>query len=124
MKSVLITGLLAACLLSNTAMAEQRPDHYAGKASTTLDEALINLAESNTLIGALIADGTMSPGEHAELHRLTYTAENALAQLTEELEALKASLETVHLASERMEGETVLTQTPKYLDQSRALFGH
>ena len=123
MKSLSIIGVLAVWLLSTTAMAEQRPEHYAGKASTTLYEAFANLAESNASMAALIADGDMSPAEHAELHRLTYTTENALEKLAEELDALKASLETVHLASERMEGETVLNQTPKYLDQSRKLFG-
>ena len=119
--------LWAACALfpavGHGANAEVRPEHFEGKAATTLEAALANLAESNALIAELVADGGMSPAEHAELHRLTYTAENALAKLSEELESLQASLEAIHLASERIDSETVLEQTPAYLDQSRRLFG-
>ncbi len=118
---------LAACALTlclgNAAIAEERPAHYTGKAAKTLEEALTNLAESNALIAGLVADGDLSPAEHAELHRLTYTAENALAKLGDELEDLQAMLEAIHLASERTDSDTVLEQTPGYLDQSRNLFG-
>ena len=123
MKTQIFTGALALVLFGNTAVADERPDHYEGKPSDTLEEALANLEETNALIAELLADETMTPEEHARLHQLTYTAENALAKISEEIEAVKASLEEVHLASERVDSETVLDQAPTYLDQSQSLFG-
>jgi len=118
-----LAGLMLACLSVNTVLAEQRPDHYEGKTADTIDAALTNLAETNALIADLVADGDVDAAEHTELHRLTYTTENALLKISEELEALKASLELVHKASEGFDSDTVLTQVPDYLRQSQRLFG-
>lgn len=123
MKVVVPIVIILMTALANPLSAEERPEHFEGKPAETLEAALDNLAEVNGQIGGLVADGNIAPQEHARLHQLTYTAENALAKITEELESLKATLERIHKASEDFDTATVLDQTPAYLGKSQALFG-
>jgi hypothetical protein len=120
-RATLLSAALIVC--ASGTLAEQRPEHYKGKEAATLDSAYENLADTNARIAELVADGNMKPEEQAELHRLTYTAENALAKVTKELEDLKELLEIIHLASEEYDDSTVLQKTPLYLEKSGDLFG-
>ncbi len=110
-------------ILAGSVYAEDRPDHYEGKTAHSLDAAFENLAETNILIAKLIADGEMESEELAELHELTYTAENSLEKVTEELEALKEVLEEIHLSSEDFDSDKVMERTPVYLSGSQKLLG-
>ena len=110
-------------IFAGSVSADQRPQHYEGKAADTLAVAFENLAETNTRIAQLVADGDMQPEELSELHQLTYTAENSLGKITEELEALKEVLEVIHLSSEDFDSATVLKQAPVYLNASQELLG-
>ncbi len=122
-RKAILAAFALALVFGSAASADERPDHFEGKTAATVEDALTNLAQANTRIAELTGDGDLSPAEHAELHQLTYTAENALEKLSEAVENLQATLETVHLASERVDSETVLEQTPAYLEQSQRLFG-
>ncbi len=119
--ALLSTTLLL--ILAGAVSADQRPRHYEGKAAQSVDVAFENLAETNGRIAEMMADGEMEPEEMAELHKLTYTAENSLAKISEKLEALKEMLEVIHQSSEGLDGATVLEQTPGYLTSSQELFG-
>lgn len=120
---VVLNAIALMAIFSNPLAAEDRPEHFEGKPAETLEIAFDNLAEVNRLIAALVQDGAVIPEEHAELHQLTYTAENALAKIGEDLQSLKETLEQVHKASEDFDTPTVLDQTPAYLEKSQALFG-
>ena len=118
--------ILAAICLSvgaGSVLAEKRPEHYEGKSAASLEEALANLGEANRAIAGLLQDGAAEPAELAELHRITYTAENALEKVSEELIRLQALLETLHLSSEAFDEPAVLRAGPRYLENSKALLG-
>ncbi len=121
-KAFLISALLS-LIFAGSVSAEERPEHYEGKKAHSLDAAFENLAETNILIAELIADGEIQPEELAELHKLTYTAENSLEKVTEELEALKEVLEEIHLSSEDFDSYKVMERTPVYLSGSQKLLG-
>jgi hypothetical protein len=124
--AVLLASALAAATLfpGLAAHASDRPDHFEGQASETVAEAMANLAEANRTLESILASDSLSPQQLHEVHELTYTLENALARLGEELERSAVALEEVHLASERNDAETVRTQSAVYLDAIRSLLGH
>ena len=118
---MLFAGALLALSLSATAVADERPDHYKGERSDTLEQAMANLVDYNGQLEAILAKDELGPEDTAKIHELTYTLENALARIESEVEALEETLEEVHVASERYEVETVRTQGRKYLDNAAKL---
>ena len=118
---MLFAGALLALSLSATAAADERPDHYKGERSDTLEQAMANLVEYNGRLEAILAKDELGPEDTAKIHELTYTLENALARIESEVEALEETLEEVHVASERYEVDTVRTQGRKYLDNAAKL---
>ncbi|XKH59181.1 hypothetical protein LG290_10805 [Halomonas sediminis] len=52
---------------------------------------------------------------------LTYTLENALQKIAEEGESMAVSLEEVHLGSEMLDQERVVTNGADYLEAARTL---
>lgn len=118
---MLFAGALLALSLSATAVADERPDHYKGERSDTLEQAMANLVDYNGQLEAILAKDELGPEDTAKIHELTYTLENALARIESEVEALEETLEEVHVASERYEVDTVRTQGRKYLDNAAKL---
>ncbi|MGY0650704.1 DUF6746 family protein [Luteimonas sp. A537] len=114
--SLLFAGPLLALGLCGTAHADERPEHFEGEASATLDQALANFANYNAQLAAVLAEDDMRPEHTAKIHELTYTLENALEKIASELDDLAETLESVHVASERYEVDTVRAQGRKYLD--------
>jgi hypothetical protein len=119
--TALLVGTLLALSLPSIAQADERPDHFKGEASPTLDAAMTNLGEYNSQLAAILAKDTLGPEDTARIHELTYTLENALAKIKSEVEDLEETLEDVHVASERYEVEVVKTQGRKYLDGAENL---
>jgi hypothetical protein len=119
---LLIPLAAALALGAGTAMADDdRADHYGGEPAPTLAAALGNLAEYNQRLATLLQSPTLAPADLHEVHRLTYTLENALQRLDDELEGMAESLEAVHLASEAQDEATVRTQGRAYLESSGRL---
>ncbi|AMN47424.1 hypothetical protein ACG33_10010 [Steroidobacter denitrificans] len=112
--SLLFAGALLALSLTGAAQAE-RPDHFRGKPAATLSEAVSNFSEYNQKLAALVAQNDLTPADMVKVHELTYTLENALKKINAELAGLAEALEEVHLASERLDAETLKTQGQKYL---------
>ena len=117
----LVAGALLALSLSGAAFADERPDHFKGEPSDTLEQAMANLADYNGRLEAILAKDELGPEDTARIHELTYTLENALARIESAVEALEETLEEVHVASERYEVETIRTQGRKYLDDAAKL---
>ena len=113
------TTLTAALAFSGLTVASD-VDHFEGKASDTLPQAVANFSEYNDKLEAVL-EGELTPEAMNEVHRLTYTLENAIARMSEELDSLAETLEEVHLASESADTETVSEQGPAYLEKSRDL---
>lgn len=119
--SFLFAGLLLAFGLSDVAMADERPDHFEGEKAATLEEALSHLSSYNAQLEAILAKDELGPEDTARVHELTYTLENALAKIKDEVGDLEEVLEEVHVASERYEVDTVRSQGRKYLDGAAKL---
>lgn len=117
----LFAGVLLALSLSATAFADDRPDHYEGEPSETMAQALANLADYSARLEAILARDELGPEDTAEIHRLTYTLENALDRIDSEVDALEEALEEVHVASERYQVDTVRTQGRRFLDGAAPL---
>lgn len=98
--------------------AEMSPDgrpHFSGKESASLEEAMDNFNAANDELEAYLEHDSIERADLAHVHELTYTLENALAKIQEELGALAVTLEEVHLASEKGDADTVLKSGRKYL---------
>ncbi|RUO71527.1 hypothetical protein CWI79_01790 [Pseudidiomarina salinarum] len=99
-------------------LSEERPDHFEGKSSETLEQAMSNLAEYNAKLHAMLANGDLTPKQMGEIHQLTYTLEEALAKLKDEVETMQEQVETVHLGSEKMSYDDVKETGKAYLDKA------
>ena len=105
-------------LVAQSAIADDRPDHFEGRASDTLDAALANLTGANQEVASILAKEEVSMTDMARIHELTYTLENALERIDEEYDELEEQLEALHLASEGGESERVRELGKTYLDKS------
>ncbi|WP_440996080.1 DUF6746 family protein [Arhodomonas sp. SL1] len=121
MKPIMNLALLAGLVCSAAAYGDEQPEHFEGKPSETLEEALTNLGEYNERLAAILEKGEISTEDHARIHELTYTLENALARIDEEVGEMAEDLEEVHLASERLDGDTVSEKGEAYLSAARKL---
>jgi hypothetical protein len=100
---------------------DDRADHFEGEPSRTLAEAIENFREANARLEQLIAQENPDTQVVFEIHQLTYTLENALDKIEDEVEDLADVLEEVHLASERNDGPTVQERAREYLDTAHII---
>lgn len=122
MKRLLSTTALALCVgFAAPAMADQRPGHFKGKPAETLSAAVVNFSDYNKQLATVLAKDKLEPADMVKVHELSYTLENALEKLREELAGLADTLEEVHLASEKMDASTVKVQGQKYLDTAHKI---
>ena len=98
-----------------------KPQHFQGKPAETDEQARRNLREYNAKLKALLDKDKLSGSDLGEIHRISYTLENALAQLDPEVEWIAEYLEEVHLASERADRDTVRKKGRAYLSASKGL---
>jgi len=115
-------SLLMSVFVGNV-YADDRPDHFSGKASETLEQASSNFSEGNRRLAEILSKEEISMADMASIHKLTYTLENALERIEEEYDQLAAQLEALHLASEgadiglaRKLGDTYLESAEPFKD--------
>ncbi|HEY8386652.1 MAG TPA: DUF6746 family protein [Porticoccaceae bacterium] len=96
--------------------SDDRPDHFKGVPSETLEAAVGNFSEYNKKLAEILAKDELTPEDMVHVHELTYTLENALEKLEDEIDDLADVLEEVHEASERLDAATVKQQGDRYLD--------
>lgn len=122
MKTLLFTALCFG-LLGTTANAndQDRADHFEGEAADTLAAAVANVSQTNHQLAELLAQDELSDANLGTIHELTYTLENALARIDEELDTMAVDLEEVHLGSETMDTERVRTHGSAYLEAAQTL---
>lgn len=112
--------LVAVYSMPTAAMAQDRIDHFKGEPAATIEQALQNIAEYNQRLSTVLAS-ELTPTKMAEIHQLTYTLENALERLREDLAELADTLEEVHVASETMDYTVVKKAGELYLQTSQQL---
>jgi septal ring factor EnvC (AmiA/AmiB activator) len=119
MKTLILTLYASLVLLtSQSAMADERPDHFEGRASDTLEQALANLAEANREVAEILAQEEIAMADMARIHQLTYTLENALERIDEDYDQLEEQLEALHLASEGADPERARELGETYLNNA------
>ena len=115
--TVAAIGTFLAFAPATFASDTERPSHYKGKPSATLAEAVKNFSESNAKLEAIL-NGDLTDVAISEIHELTYTLENALEKIDDELDELAETLEKVHVASEKLDREAVVKHGREYLTVS------
>lgn len=120
--AVMLSASLA-CATPGVLLAsdDDRPDHFKGKPSETLEQAVGNFSEYNQKLADMLQQQNLSAEDIYKIHNLTYTLENALEKIEDEVEALEEVLEEVHKASERADGDTVSTRGKVYLEKAQTL---
>jgi len=116
-------NILTALALSTVTVAAQasEPQHFKGKVPTSYEEAQTNLMQGNADLAKIVEDGKVTPVEMGEIHQLTYTLENALEYMEEEIERVQELLEEVHQGSEKGTNAQVLRDSKRYIQQSKVL---
>lgn len=97
--AIVAAAALGLAVVSGPATADE-VDHYRAKPSETLEEAVKNFSEYNRKLAEVLNKDELTVDELERIHQLTYTLEVALAKINEEMAALPATLERLHLASE------------------------
>ncbi|MEA3639294.1 MAG: DUF6746 family protein [Lamprobacter sp.] len=95
--------------------------HFSGKTADSAKEALQHLREGNEALEDYLDDDGIAAADLAHIHELTYTLENALAKLQASLSRMAATLEEIHLASEKGDADIVLESGREYLSMADEL---
>jgi len=113
--------LLLALLAFGSATASDRVDHFKGLPAETLEDAVNNFTEYNERLASIMAKEELTAADMATVHELTYTLENALGRINEDLAALAGLLEEVHVASETDDSQATQTKGQAYLETARTI---
>jgi hypothetical protein len=120
-----IVNIFAAFCLTFSAASfasdERNYDHFPGLKAPTMAIALCNISRYNDLLMQIIKKDEISVAEMTEVHELTYTLENAIGKLSEDLIQAKVDLEQVHLASETLQVAIIKRHADLYLATTDAL---
>lgn len=117
-----VVGLTAALCAGPAVADEERASHYEGKPAVNLQQAVRNLHEANRKLEARLSE-EMTGENMNEIHKLSYTLENALQRLDADLERIADVLEGMHVASERGKGDAVESNGRTYLENIRIIVG-
>lgn len=121
MKKLLQTAVLGfGLILSTGALANERVPHFKAEPSETLAQAVANFSEYNQKLKTIL-DQDLTPESMVKIHQLTYTIENAIAKIKEEVDIMANNLEAVHIASETMDTDTAKTKGKAYLEAAGKL---
>jgi len=118
--SLKLATAAATLLFVFPAFADEDYDHFKGEPAETLTQAVVNLSDYNNKLEQVLS-GELTPDSMHEVHQLTYTLENALGKLDDELEDIAERLEKVHKASEHADPDTVQKQGQIYLSKTRTI---
>ena len=120
MTPILKIGTFAMTLFFYSLANATDVEHFKGKPAHSLPEAMANFSEYSQKLSTLL-QGELTPEAMHEIHQLTYTLENALGRMDQELDALAETLESIHQASEHANTSEVRESGTSYLATSREL---
>lgn len=122
-KQTAVMLALATTVASGAAVASDKYDHFKGLPAENLTQAVGNLASHNDKLAEVLANEELTPAQMHEIHQITYTLENAVERIEEEVERLADVLELVHKASEHADEATVRKEGAVYLQGTNQLIG-
>jgi len=114
-----VINYLAAAALSfgvATMAKAEEVEHFKGESVDSLQEAVTHFKRYNQRLETLLKKDSMSAEDVTNVHELTYTLENALAKINQELAKLAATLEEVHVASEKYDADAVHEHGEAYME--------
>lgn len=124
MKPLLLSALTVGLLIT-TAHAHdhsgERIDHFKGEPAPDLATAVANFSTYNEKLAEILAADELDMQELGTVHELTYTLENALETITEQVSEMAVTLEEVHLGSETADVERVQLNGAAYLEAAQTL---
>jgi hypothetical protein len=103
------------------ALATEGAVHYEGEPAETLEQAVANFSEYNARLSAVLEKGELTAEDMETVHELTYTLENALQTIDQELAELAETLEAMHLASESQDAGSTSQHGADYLNTARTV---
>lgn len=112
-------AVVATTLLALPAIADD-VIHFKGLPASTIEQAVANISEYNNRLETILA-GELTPEAMVQVHKITYTLENALEKLDDSIDDIENTLEIVHKASERADTNTVKSAGEQYLSNSRKI---
>ncbi|MEX0732696.1 MAG: DUF6746 family protein [Aquisalimonadaceae bacterium] len=112
---LLVMGLSCAA----STLADDRIDHFKGEPAETLEQAVASFSEYNARLATVLDSGDLTARDLGKIHELTYTLENALGKINEDLTALADTLEALHIASETAEIDDAKRHAANYLETAR-----
>jgi mannitol-1-phosphate/altronate dehydrogenase len=116
-----VPALMLALAVATAGLASDRVEHYEAKSAATLEEAVANFAEYNDKLAAILEQEELEGADLEAIHELTYTLENALERMREDMVGLADTLEALHLASEDHNEAVAREQGAAYLTTARTL---
>lgn len=119
----------AAFILLSTAIAfastthanEPRPervDHFQAKQADGVVEAIANLREANAKLAELLS-GEVNDYAMNDIHSLSYTVEESLTRIIEEMKMLLDTAGDMHFATEGLKRDAVIDYGDAYLSGVR-----
>jgi small-conductance mechanosensitive channel len=113
--------LAISLLLTAQAFADSKNQHFASLASPDIQTAKCNIQTYNDKLDALTQKTDITALDMVKVHELTYTLEDALKRLSNDLAIAAEELEKAHLASESMNKEVMSKAANEYSKLARAL---
>lgn len=100
MRILTILTVILSLSFAVQAKSGERVEHFEGEPADTLEEAVANFSEYNSKLRKILIKEEISGEDMFKIHQLTYSIENALQKINEEVEAMAVSLENLHISSE------------------------
>ncbi len=118
LKRLTLTGLV---LMSSNVMADdtERVKHFKGITASSAMEARSILADYNGKLAVIASKDKLEMTDVAEIHMLTYTLENQLEYLEDDLERVAEQLEVLHKLSETAQVDRAKAQANVYLRNAK-----
>jgi hypothetical protein len=121
MKKLLVTLSVVLFTQIPTAGAEGKNNHFPSLESHDVQTALCNIQTYNEKLTAITSQPELTALDMVKVHELTYTLENAVNFLKVSLEDVSVDLEEVHMASEKLDQDTIKLSGQKYLTTTSLL---
>lgn len=121
MQRHLIALVLGTALALPALASDQRIDHYKGEPAPTLEAALENFKSYNARLAEVLQRDELTMADLQNIHQLTYTLENALGKMNEEMAELAETLERLHVTSETGDVAGARQHGKAYLDTAGKL---
>ncbi len=115
-----IAALALAATIASSTFANDGAAPVHGVPSRTLTEAVANFSEYNQRLEKALAQEPTAE-RLQEIHELTYTLQNALEKINEDMDGLTDTLEEIHSSSEARQADEVREHATEYLKTARTV---